>query len=238
MKPFSHRDNLIKAAQPKIKKGEVRLNKYPNHLLNTAINPLENKLLMKFREDVARPIARGMTAIGLKPITLTTLGLITGLAAGVLVGLQNLPLGALFLIISMLCDALDGPLARFQDASTPFGAFIDSVFDRYVDFVLFAGIAWFYLSQGDQLLGLLSLLTILGALTTSYSKARAEALKTEVRTIGLMPRAIRLILALLGLLFPPILPIILWILAILSNLTAVQRIIIYSRKLHHPYTTG
>ena len=138
------------------------------------------------------------------------------------------------MIASSLCDVLDGPIARYQGVASTFGAFFDSVCDRYVDFAIFGGVAWYFFTRGEMLPAFLALLTIVGSFTTSYAKARAEAIIKKVRNIGIMGRPIRLVFVGIGLLFPGILMPILWLLAILTNLTSMQRIYYYAGEFLSP----
>ena len=146
---------------------------------------------------------------------------ITLIAALTLV--QNLFLGGLLIIIGGLFDIFDGIVARVNKRDTDFGAFLDSVLNRYSDAALFFGFAWYFLDN-DSLTGLaVTIGTMIGALIISYARARAEGLGKTCQT-GLMERAERIVLMSLGALTGLILPI-MWIMLILTHVTVIQRIL-------------
>ena len=129
--------------------------------------------------------------------------------------------------LSGLCDSLDGPIARHRNLASDFGAFYDSVSDRYVDISMLVGVAWYYQTQGQPHLSLLAMISILGGAMVSYTKARAESLNVESRSVGIMTRTTRGVSLLIGLIYLPILPAILWIQAIFTNVTALRRFLFY-----------
>lgn len=134
----------------------------------------------------------------------------------------------LLLLASGFCDALDGTLARLYAKTTIFGGFLDSLLDRYADAIIFCGIILGGLC--DLFWGLTALI---GSLLVSYARARAEAAGVKMETVGIAERAERLvILALASFLSIAWLEALSWsvvILAILTNLTVLQRVI-YFRK--------
>ncbi len=140
-----------------------------------------------------------------------------------------LPILAPFLLIaSGFCDALDGVLARLYGETTTFGGFLDSLLDRYADAIILCGIILGGLC--DPFWGLTALM---GSLLVSYARARAEAAGVKMETVGIAERAERLvILTIATFLSFAWLEVLGWgvaILAILTNLTVLQRVI-YFRK--------
>jgi archaetidylinositol phosphate synthase len=137
-------------------------------------------------------------------------------------------LAPLLLLASGFCDALDGALARLYGEATTFGGFLDSLLDRYADAIIFCGIILGGLC--DQFWGLAALM---GSLLVSYARARSEAAGVKMETVGIAERAERLvILAIASFLSIAWLDALSWgvsILAILTNLTVLQRVI-YFRK--------
>ncbi|MDH5782186.1 MAG: archaetidylinositol phosphate synthase [Candidatus Bathyarchaeota archaeon] len=140
-------------------------------------------------------------------------------------------LAPLFLLASGFCDALDGVLARRFGEATAFGGFLDSLLDRYTDAMIYAGIILGGLS--DVYWGLLALI---GSLLVSYCRARAEAAGVKMETVGLMERAERIIILVIASFLTLALPLycnaLQWgiiLLAVLTNLTVLQRVI-YFRK--------
>jgi hypothetical protein len=100
-----------------------------------------------------------------------------------------------------------------------------------------SGLAWYYANQGEQLTLLFILASFMGTSVTSYSKAKAEALSADNRYVGIMNRPERYALLVIGLLLPQFLPYILAFMAILTNVTAIHRIVFYSTDLQYMSAT-
>jgi CDP-diacylglycerol--glycerol-3-phosphate 3-phosphatidyltransferase len=132
-----------------------------------------------------------------------------------------------FLVLIVSCsDFIDGALARATGKATRFGALLDSSLDRYSEAVLLLGLCWFYAQQQATTPMILIFATVVGSLLVSYVRARAEGLGLDAE-VGIMRRTLRIITLSLGLLLSPIehaLLVILWILAISTNLTALYRL--------------
>lgn len=174
-------------------------------------------------------IARGLERTGISPNALTMIGFVLTLVVAAILATGNLFLGGLLLIFAALFDTLDGALARHSDQVTVFGAFLDSVMDRYSESVTLIGLAAFYATQPDGATNsLLLTFTLVGSLMVSYTRARAEAVNIECKE-GFFQRTERIVVLIIGLLTGWMTPV-LWILAIFTNLTAVQRIIDVYRK--------
>ncbi len=174
-------------------------------------------------------IARGLERTGISPNALTMIGFVLTLIVAAILATGNLFLGGLLLIFAALFDTLDGALARHSDQVTVFGAFLDSVMDRYSESVTLIGLAAFYATQPDGATNsLLLTFTLVGSLMVSYTRARAEAVNIECKE-GFFQRTERIVVLIIGLLTGWMTPV-LWILAIFTNLTAVQRIIDVYRK--------
>ena len=173
------------------------------------------------------PAARLLLALHLRPNHLTVLGLGVSFLAAVSFARGRERWGAALLILSGLFDFFDGSLARLSGQVTPFGAFLDSVIDRYSDLVVLAGILLLFARVGRRPEVLLTLLVLIGTVMVSYTKARAQAIGVACE-IGLMERPERQLILIAGGLFHLMTPA-LWILAILVNLTAIQRIL-YTRR--------
>jgi CDP-diacylglycerol--glycerol-3-phosphate 3-phosphatidyltransferase len=117
-----------------------------------------------------------------------------------------------------------------------FGAFLDSNLDRYAEIVVFLGILWRF--QGEPMIQLVSVLGITGSLMVSYTKARAEGLGQAVSG-GMLQRPERIVLLALGSFFHEGgLRIVLWILAVFTNLTSVQRMILVARSMGREEAPG
>lgn len=170
---------------------------------------------------VAGPLGQGLVRLGIGPNTVTTLGLVLTALAAVAVGLGEPLVGGLLFFLGGSMDALDGTVARASGRSTPFGGFYDSVSDRLSDGMILAGVAWSV--AGDPLLLGLTLIALVTAEVTSYVRARAEAIDLECE-VGILERAERGILILIGLLAAPVFAPVLWVLAIGGAVTVVQRV--------------
>ena len=171
------------------------------------------------------PVARALLAIRLRPNHLTVLGLGVSLLAALSFARGRERWGAALLILAGLFDFFDGSLARLSGQVTPFGAFLDSVIDRYSDLVVLAGIVFLFWGHPQEVV--LTLIALIGTVMVSYTRARAQAIGVACE-IGLMERPERLIVLIAGGLFALMTPA-LWVLAVLVNLTAIQRIL-YTRQ--------
>ena len=157
----------------------------------------------------------------ISPNALTVTGfLITILAALTLP--YNLFWGGIFILIGGFFDMFDGIIARVHNRQTDFGAFLDSVLDRYSDSFLFTGLAYYFYLNGSMTGASLTLGTMIGALLISYTRARAEGLGKACK-VGIMERPERIIMMTFGVLTGWILPVI-WIMFVLTHVTVLQRI--------------
>ena len=187
-------------------------------------------MLSHYKDRLTRwtdPLVRPLLALHLRPNHLTVLGLGVSLLAAVSFARGRERWGAALLVLSGLFDFFDGSLARLSGQVTPFGAFLDSVIDRYSDLVVLVGILLLFTRLGRRTEVLLALLVLIGTVMVSYTKARAQAIGVTCE-IGLMERPERQLVLILGGLFHLMTPA-LWILAVLVNLTAIQRIL-YTRR--------
>lgn len=150
-------------------------------------------------------------------------------AAAAFVIPQNLRLGGVLILVGGLFDILDGITARLNNKVTRFGAFLDSVFDRYSDAFIFLSLAWYLGAAGDHTGVFLSLGVLTGALLISYTKARAEALG-EACNVGVMERPERVILVSFAVLTGWLVPV-LWIMLVLTHITVLQRILHTYKKM-------
>jgi CDP-diacylglycerol--glycerol-3-phosphate 3-phosphatidyltransferase len=181
----------------------------------------------KFRapvDKVVRPIGTGLRRTGLTPDHLTVVGLLVGVGAAVAIGSGRLLLGLVLVILAAVPDLLDGALAKATDAASQRGAFFDSTIDRITDALLMGGIAWYFASTESPHMTLLPFAVASVSSLISYQRAKAESLGIEAKG-GLMERAERIILICVGLLFDVLLIPILWIMLVLTSITAIQRFV-------------
>jgi CDP-diacylglycerol---glycerol-3-phosphate 3-phosphatidyltransferase len=180
---------------------------------------------------IAAPVARLLLRLGVSPDAVTLVGTI-GVVTGALWFFPEgrLLAGVLFITAFVFSDLVDGTMARLSGRTSLFGAFLDSTLDRIGDGAIFPGLALYFAGPGDDRLYLwLSLVCLVMGAVTSYARARAESLGFTAN-VGIAERADRLvgILAMTGLSvlldLPILLPIALWVLAVASTVTVVQRI--------------
>jgi CDP-diacylglycerol--glycerol-3-phosphate 3-phosphatidyltransferase len=166
-------------------------------------------------------LARGAVALGLTPNAVTVLGLVPAVAAGAAFASGHVRPGGLFLLISGLMDMLDGAVARVAENESKFGALLDSTIDRYAEITVYLGLAILY-RDSAALIGVI--LALCGSLMVSYVKARAEGLGLTCN-IGLLQRPERLIILMVGaFLGPGYLVWAIYIIAVLANFTAFERL--------------
>ena len=173
------------------------------------------------------PVAGALLRAHVRPNQLTVLGLGVSCLAAAAFSQEWLRTGALLLAVAGLFDFFDGALARLSGQESCFGAFLDSVVDRYSDVIVLLGIAVLYHRSGDRVGGAAALATLLGTVMVSYTKARAQSIGVQCE-IGLMERPERIIGLVVGGLFQVLGPVML-VLAVLTNVTALQRIF-YTRR--------
>jgi CDP-diacylglycerol--glycerol-3-phosphate 3-phosphatidyltransferase len=184
-------------------------------------------MFSKFGRELFAPavtrVVNWLKAAGISPNTITIAGfLLTALSAIVLAG-GAFRWGAILLLIASVFDMLDGALARATAQISAFGAFLDSTLDRYSESVTFLALAYYFSGLPDaRTETLLILITVIGSLMVSYTRARAEALNVECKA-GVLQRPERVILLIAGLLIGWVQPV-LWIMALLTNISAIQRI--------------
>ena len=176
---------------------------------------------------VLDPVVRLLARLGVRPLALTLAGLVLSALAGVAVLAGERSLAGLLLLAGGLCDTMDGAVARLSQRQTKLGAFLDSTIDRYSEVAVFLALAWRY-RGGPTLVAVF--LAITGSLLVSYARARAEGLREECR-IGLLERPERLVLLIVALLVGwSAVVVVLWVLAALTHVTALQRILYIARR--------
>ena len=169
------------------------------------------------------PIGRVLyRRLHLRPNHLTVLGLGVSLLAATAFCTGRTRGAGVLLILAGLCDFFDGALARASGQVSAFGAFLDSVIDRYSDLVVLLGIVVLFAQMPHARGAIVAMAGLIGSMMVSYTKARAESIGVRC-TVGMMERPERMICLIAGALLDQLEPA-LWVLAVLSNLTAIQRI--------------
>ena len=175
-------------------------------------------------DKVLDPIGVLLSRIGVTANALTATGIVIAGIGSVFIGQGRLFLGFIFLILTGLPDALDGAVAKASGTSSVRGAFLDSVSDRVTDILLFCGIAWYLASNEPGRIMMLPVAVMGAAMLISYQRAKAESLGFDAKG-GIMERAERFVVLALGLLISDILIPVLWVMLILTLITAIQRFI-------------
>ena len=187
-------------------------------------------MLGRYRERVRAwtdPVGRALFRLHLRPNHLTVIGLGVSFVAASAFSAGRTRAAGLLLIGAGLCDFFDGALARVSGQVTPFGAFLDSVIDRYSDLLVLLGVVVLFARMPHARGATVAMAGLIGSMMVSYTKARAESIGVRC-TVGMMERPERMICLIVGALFDLLEPA-LWVLAILSNLTALQRILFTRR---------
>jgi phosphatidylglycerophosphate synthase len=191
------------------------------------------------------PIAVGLGRLGLSPNALTIIGFLIACVAAIAAGAQAWILAGLLVVFGGVFDLFDGALARATNKVSKLGAFMDSVFDRWGEGVVYLGILFGALELGQYLVAILTGAAMVAAFMVSYTRAKAESLGftpgTGMANIGLAPREIRIVILTIGLIgagllgthaesadTPPgvvVLEAALGLIAILATITVIQRIV-------------
>ena len=164
----------------------------------------------------------GLNKMGITPNVLTLTGVIGTAVGATIVANGNFVLGGLIIMLMGPFDALDGAVARVRGEPEDFGAFVDSVSDRYIEILIYGGLIWYYFSQENLLAVMLIFFAITGSIMVSYMRARAQSLGFEAK-VGLLTRVERFLVIGPSILFGyPLVGV--TIVAVFSNITAFQRI--------------
>lgn len=190
-------------------------------------------ILSKYgRQWLAWPVSvvvERLHRLGISPNAVSYTGFALTLISAVLLGAGQFIAGGVLLTVASLLDLVDGSLARATKQSSTFGAFLDSTLDRYSESVTLLALAFFYAGQAQsRLYVMLILLTIVGSLMVSYTRARAEALNVECKE-GWLQRPERVFLLIVALLFnslfaDQLMLAVLAFMAVMTNVTAIQRV--------------
>ncbi len=178
--------------------------------------------LRKRFKHILDPIAGLLNRTGLTPNVVTVLGLLGNFVGAYFIAVGNLTLGGIIILLMGPIDALDGTMARLSGRTSEFGAFVDSVTDRYSELVILGGLLIHFQLTGDIYGGVLAYVAAAGSVLVSYIRARAQSVGYDTK-IGILSRVERFLVLVPCLIFN--FPMIaLWILAVLTNFTALQRI--------------
>lgn len=170
------------------------------------------------------PALRQLAALGVTPNALTLLSLVCMLAAGLLAASDHLPLAGALLLLGGGADGLDGELARQTGQASAFGGLLDSICDHCGDFAFSLGLIWLYMGRHAALESMLVIVALFGSMLGSQIRSRAGMLGIDTKEIGLATRFERMLLWMAGI-ATGYLPIALGALAIINNISALQRMV-------------
>jgi CDP-diacylglycerol--glycerol-3-phosphate 3-phosphatidyltransferase len=176
-------------------------------------------------------IVRWLALARISPNVLTFLGLVINICAAYLFAMGHFRWAAAVVIGAGLFDMVDGRVARATDRVTRFGGFFDSVLDRYSDLALLVGLLVYYASINRFGYIVLTAVVMTGSVMVSYVRARAENTVPKCK-VGFLERPERVVLIIIGGLFNRIAAV-LWVIAVLSNLTVIHRMIYTWRETQH-----
>lgn len=181
----------------------------------------------KFK-NILDPIGSFLNGLGITPNMMTMLGLFGNLLAAILLASGKMIGGGVIVLLMGPFDAIDGTMARLRGTPSRFGGVLDSVIDRYSELVIIGGLLVYFTRQENWIVVIVCYLAAAGSLLVSYTRARAESAKFSVKG-GLFTRVERYIVITIGLLINQ--PVIaLWVIALLANFTAIQRMILVYKQ--------
>ena len=176
-----------------------------------------------FFGKIIKAIVRGLALLGFSPNFLTFLGLVINIWAAFLFAAGSFRWGGVVVIGAGLFDMVDGRVARETNQVTRFGGFFDSVLDRYSDLGVLVGLLVYYASINRNFYVVLTAIAMTGTVLVSYTRARAENIIPKCK-VGFLERPERVVLIIIGALVNRMAHV-LWILAVLSNITVISRMI-------------
>jgi CDP-diacylglycerol--glycerol-3-phosphate 3-phosphatidyltransferase len=168
-------------------------------------------------------IVRWLALSKIHPNVLTFFGLVINIVGALLFSQGRFEWAGAVVIAAGLFDMVDGRVARATKQVTLFGGFFDSVIDRYSDLALYMGLLVYYASINRFFYIVLTAIVMTGSVMVSYTRSRAENAIPKCK-VGFLERPERVVLIIIGALFQRMAPV-LWVIAILSNLTVVHRMI-------------
>lgn len=183
--------------------------------------------------DLVDPVTRFLVRHRIQPNLLTTVGFIISVLGALLIYRGELRIGGLIVLLGGTFDVFDGRVARATGRSSRFGSFYDSTMDRFSEIIIYLALLTYYVAHGDPWNTRIILVAMGGALMVSYTRARAEALDFEC-LVGFLQRPERVVFLGFGAVIgKSALTVALYLVAILSVFTAIQRVyhvFITSRK--------
>jgi CDP-diacylglycerol--glycerol-3-phosphate 3-phosphatidyltransferase len=180
---------------------------------------------------IIRLIVRGLALSRINPNVLTFLGLVINMVAATFLAFGEFRTAGLVIIFAGLFDMVDGRVARATNQVTRFGGFFDSVLDRYSDIALLVGLLVYYGTINRPSYVVLTAIVMAASVMISYTRSRAENIIPTCK-VGFLERPERVVLFIIGALFDRMAPV-LWVIAVLGNLTVIHRMIFTYRETKH-----
>ena len=185
-------------------------------------------LLRGIFKNILDPIGSFLNSLGVTPNMMTMLGFFGNLIAAILLASGKMIGGGVIVLLMGPFDAIDGTMARLRGTPTRFGGVLDSVVDRYSELVIIGGLLVYFTRQENWTVVIVCYLAAMGSLLVSYTRARAEAAHFSVKG-GFFTRVERYIVMTIGLLInQPVIAV--WIIALLANFTAIQRMVLVYKQ--------
>ena len=184
---------------------------------------LRKKAKETLTRNFTEPVAGLLAGLGISPNKVTIAGALLGMAAGHTIARGHQKRGGLLVLAAGMMDALDGALARLTGESTKFGLVLDATLDRFSEGAALSGLLIQYARKGATFKTFLVYGTLLGSVLVSYIRARSESVGISC-DVGVLTRSERTIILALGLLLGRV-RLALWVLSVLSYLTALQRLL-------------
>lgn len=201
---------------------------YKKRITKDGFNPVHPKLQEGYLKLII-PLADFFKSLNVNPNALTTLGTIFNIVGAIFFALSYLRVGGMFIVFGAICDTIDGRIATHGKKKTQFGALYDSVMDRYSEIIMFFGISVHFVKGESYWTSVAIFAALGGSVMVSYVRARAEGLGLECK-VGMMQRTERITYISVGAVIGDLpyvhelfLMLAIWIIAILANYTAVQR---------------
>ncbi len=179
--------------------------------------------IQKWFTNILDPFIEIIVRFHVHPNHFTILGLFISVIGAIFYAKHDIRMGGLFILLGGLCDMIDGKVARKTGLSTKFGALFDSSLDRYAEVFMFLGTAIFFVQRDHPITSIMVFLALGGSMMVSYVRARAEGLGYDCK-VGIMQRPERVVyIGASSLIHPYFLEVVIWMIAILANFTAIQR---------------
>jgi CDP-diacylglycerol---glycerol-3-phosphate 3-phosphatidyltransferase len=172
---------------------------------------------------IIRLIVHGLALSKINPNILTFIGLVINIAAATFLAIGSFRVAGYVILFAGLFDMVDGRVARATNQVTRFGGFFDSVLDRYSDLALLMGLLVYYGTINRPFYVVLTAIVMTASVMISYTRTRAENIIPTCK-VGFLERPERVVLLIIGALFDRMAPV-LWVIAVLGNLTVVHRMI-------------